>query len=294
MKVSILLVTYNQSMYIRQCMDGIVLQNLPIDTEIIVADDFSSDDTVAIIREYTDKITCKLSYLANEKNLGIVKNYQRAFAACSGQYIAVMEGDDYWTDPERINKHIAFLDNHHECVMTCNRIIYFNEDKNLFHTNDWIEASDFKYVTTQQMAMENKLGNLSACVFRKKEIDKIKPDLFDLRFADWMLGMVLGQFGFIAILKDAMSVYRVHNKGDWSKMPQQEQAVFMIGLIDDYNKYLGYKYDKEFTEHKQKLQQREELITGNRNTIQAFLPPFIVAIVKVIIPPFLQKRVKKN
>ena len=95
-----------------------------------------------------------------------------------------------------------------------------------------LKQAIFKFVTTQQMAMENKLGNLSACVFRKKEIDKIKPDLFDLRFADWMLGMVLGQFGFIAILKDAMSVYRVHNKGDWSKMPQQEQAC----IYDRFNR----------------------------------------------------------
>ncbi|MEO5564068.1 MAG: glycosyltransferase family 2 protein, partial [Chitinophagaceae bacterium] len=116
MKVTILVIAYNHSSYIRQCLGSVLMQDLPFETEIIIADDFSTDNTLEIIREMLDGSSLEFKFLQTEKNLGLVKNYQRSLKLCSGDYIAVIEGDDYWTYPQRLKKHVRFLDSHTECV----------------------------------------------------------------------------------------------------------------------------------------------------------------------------------
>jgi len=214
MKLSILLISYNQENYIKQCINSILMQRIAFEYEVIVADDYSIDNTFSLIKDTLLGKIQNLSILDSSINHGISKNYQRGFSECKGEYIAVIEGDDYWTDPERLKKHINFLDNHRECVMSMNRFIIYNEGVSKFSLKEWNVIEDYSYITAQDMAMGNKLGNLSACVFRRSEINKIKPNLYDLNIADWMLGLVLSQNGFIVILKELMSVYRIHDNGE--------------------------------------------------------------------------------
>ncbi|MFV8440719.1 glycosyltransferase family 2 protein [Flavobacterium sp. LB2P44] len=296
MKLSILLICYNQEKYINQCIDSILFQNIPFDYEIVVADDCSEDSTLTIIKEKLDASGNHLKILENKINLGISKNYQRGFSACTGDYIAVMEGDDYWTSPERLLMHINFLEKHRECVMSMNRYIEFDESLNSMKHIGWHLVEDFKYVTTRDMANGNKLGNLSACVFRKKEISKIKLDFYRLDVADWILGLVLSQNGFIAILKELTSVRRVHENGEWSKMSSKNKNETLITCIDNYNKYLEYKYDKEFTAYKSKINSTVTLSFSNY-PITGFIPPIIIYLCRLIIPKncivFIKKWIKK-
>lgn len=289
MKISILLVTYNHSRCIRQCMEGIKLQQFNQETEIVVADDHSSDNTLAIIQEYIDQIPCEFVFLDDGINKGTVKNYQQGFAACRGVYIAIIEGDDYWTNPRRLIKHVSFLENHQECVMSMNRFIEFDEVSNDYRIQKWSLLEEFEYVTTRQMTSGNRLGNLSACVFRNSEIQKIKPDLYNIEIADWMIGMVLGQNGLIAVLKDVMSVYRIHNNGQWSKMNKEELSEKMNIVIDKYNEYFEYKYDNEFTLYKGKLN-GQEVTSKSSYSFRDFVPPIVIHILKLIIPPFIIKK----
>ncbi|MBI3883901.1 MAG: glycosyltransferase, partial [Sphingobacteriales bacterium] len=210
MKVSLLLITNNDSKYIRQCMEGILLQQFSWLTEIVVADNNSTDHTLLIIQEYNNKIPCTFNFLTNEENISTTRNYQRGFAACKGDYVAVIQGSDYWVDPLRLKKHIDFLDHHYECVMTMDRMVCYQEAKSLYDVSPWIEKDNYKYITSQQIASGDKSGNFSASVFRKKELDKIKPDFFQLPVSDWLIRMVLGQYGLIVQFKDVMSIYRIH------------------------------------------------------------------------------------
>lgn len=293
MKLSILLICYNQEKYISQCIDSILFQNIPFDYEIVVADDCSKDRTLAIIKDKLHTIGSHLKILDNGINLGISKNYQRGFEACTGEYIAVMEGDDYWTNPERLQIHINFLEKHRECVMSMNRYIEFDENLNSIKHIGWHLTEDFKYVTTRDMAIGNKLGNLSACVFRKKEISKIKLDFYLLDVADWILGLVLSQNGFIAILKELTSVRRVHENGEWSKMSRNKKNDNLILCIDSYNKYLEYKYDKEFTDYKSKIISTATLSFSNY-PIVGFIPPIIIFLFKLIVPKNFMVYIKKR
>jgi len=275
MKVNVILITYNHSRYIRQTLESILMQRTDCEVEIIVADDASTDDTVSIIKEYSDRSLFSFTFLPKDTNMGYVKNYQRAFKACKGDYIAILEGDDYWTSPYHIQKHVNFLDEHRECAMSYNRHVRYWVDENRFEVFEWDEKENYKYITSQRLVLENCIGNFSCCMFRGELIRELKPELFDLNFADWLMGIIMGQYGFLAYQKEVTSTYRIHNKGQWSHMSGEEQAKKIIEMIEVYDAFLDYKYTKEFTKHKQRL---EICLYGNKSVkgnIKKITPEFI-------------------
>lgn len=281
MKVNIILITYNHSHYIRQTLESILMQQTEHDVEIVVADDCSPDNTLEIIKEYENKTSFSFKYLANEKNLGYVKNYQQAFAACSGDYVTIMEGDDYWTEPNHLENHIIFLESHPECSMCFNRHVRLFEDQNREEIFDWNTDKEFELITTSQLATGNRIGNLSCCTFRGRLIKDIDPKLFDIEIADWMLGMYMGQFGALAYIKNVTSAYRIHDNGQWSKMNEEQQNLRIIELVNQYDKYFDYKYTKPFTKYKQGLQ---TLLYGDKS---------LKGRMKRITPDFVKKIYRK-
>jgi glycosyltransferase involved in cell wall biosynthesis len=292
MKLSILIITYNQENYISECLESILIQKIPFEFEIVVSDDCSSDSTLYKAEKILRVTGYNYKILRSDHNAGISGNYQRGFNECTGEYIAVIEGDDYWTNPDRIVKHITFLETHRECVMSFNRIISFYESSSRFIIPEWSGNDDFEYITSGQLAEGNRIGNLSACVFRNSAIQKLKQDLYDLEIADWMLGITLGQFGLIAYLKEAMSVYRISVAGQWGKMSREEQIQRIIILIDIYNKYLGFKFDKEFSQY------RDSLLSTNKDQVSKhnyldFFPPIIISVFKWLIPVRLRQYIKQ-
>lgn len=283
MKVNIILITYNHAAYIRQTLESILMQKVDADVEIIIADDYSPDNTVDIIREYEDKTPFTFTYLYKEKNTGYIRNYQQAFAACTGDYIAIMEGDDYWVKPNHLQNHIHHLEKYPEASMSYNRHIRLFVDQKREEIFDWTGGDDYELVTTGQLALGNRIGNLSCCMFRGKYIRDIDPKLFDMEIADWMLGMYMGQFGSLLYLKDATSAYRIHDNGQWSRMTEKEQFIRIIELINEYDNYFNYKYTESFTKHKRRL---EILLYGDktlRGRIKEMAPSFIKSMYRRII-----------
>lgn len=256
MKINVILITYNHSQYIRQALDGLIIQDVPCDVEVIVADDASSDDTISIIKEYAKTSSFEFRFFPKTDNLGFIKNYKRAFDACSGDYIALLEGDDYWNSPHHIYNHIQFLEKHSECSMSYNRHIRFWVDENRYETPEWSSEQDYELITSERMALGNCIGNLSCCVFRTRNIRRMNQQIFDMEFADWLLGMVMGQYGPLAYQKEITSVYRIHGGGQWSRMTEEEQTHKLLETIDIYDKFLDNKYTKEFILHKKRLRIR--------------------------------------
>lgn len=283
MKISVILITYNQEQYIAQALKSIFKQNAPFDVEIIVADDSSIDKTLDIIESYTPKSPFNLKFLPKKSNLGFVKNYQRAFNACDGDYVAILEGDDYWTSPDHLEQHINFLENYPECPMSYNRHLRLFVDQGIEELPEWTAEQDIEYITLEQQILQNRIGNLSCCVFRGKHIKELDQKLFDLTFADWMLGIYMAQFGNLAHHKDITSAYRIHDNGQWSKMSEEEQYKSLIEAIEVYNKFFDYKYNDAFMKHKKRL---EILLYGDKSVkgrIKSITPEMLHRLYRKII-----------
>lgn len=221
-KLSILLVCYNQERFIEQCVQGILIQEYAYPFEVVVADDCSTDGTLALIERDLSAAKVDFRVLPTAENLGMSGNYKRGFAACRGEYIAVLEGDDYWTYARKLAEHTAFLDLHHECVMSFNRPIIYRDENKRFEVRGKDRDDPVEYITTAQLAAGAGIGNMSNCVFRGSAIRRLDEAFWSLGTADWGYALALGQFGLIARLPGSMSVYRVHAGGLYSGRPKAD------------------------------------------------------------------------
>lgn len=126
MKLSVFVVTYNQEQYIREALDSILAQRVNFDYEIILGEDCSTDSTPAICDEYAAKYstpytlhnTPQIQLFHHDPNKGLVENWAFVLNHCHGEYIAMLEGDDFWTNPDKLQTQVDYLDAHPEVVLT--------------------------------------------------------------------------------------------------------------------------------------------------------------------------------
>ena len=124
--VSIVTITYNHEPYIRKCIEGVLMQKVNFPIEFIIAEDCSADRTLAICKEYAEKYPDLIKLITTENNVGAIANERRAMKAAKAKYIAFCEGDDYWTDPLKLQKQVDFLEKNPEYSVTFHRCKHYN------------------------------------------------------------------------------------------------------------------------------------------------------------------------
>lgn len=252
--IDIILFCYKQEQYIEQALQSIYDQQVPKDcsVRIIVADDCSPDNTLTLIEKHAAESPFPIIFLPKEPNMGISKNYKRSFAATTADYVAVLEGDDYWL-PNHLAQHIKFLNLHRCCSMSINQIQFLDEDKG-FLPCTWPYAVPYMKISLRhQIENGNQLGNFSACVFRTKPLKKIPNHFYDMPFADWEVGMFVAQFGFIARLKENTSVYRVKSSGQWVQLNIEQRTQSRLESIRKMDVFFNYKYHTYFEVVKKRI-----------------------------------------
>jgi glycosyltransferase involved in cell wall biosynthesis len=253
MKVTVLIITYNHEKYIQKAIESILMQIECPGFEIILCDDKSADNTVAMANAMLADFK-NVHIYPNEKNLGITKNYQQAFAKCSGEYILVLEGDDYWTDPLKIKKQTDFLDSNPDCVMCAHTFFSKKDDTDSLIPPYNAVPEKYTFFNTNDLILDpGIISNFSTCCYRKSILNKISPKTYDTISYEWMINMSVGQFGIMARINEPMSVYRVAATGAWSNKTQEEQLAGMIGIIEVYNNILENKYAATFSLKKNML-----------------------------------------
>lgn len=223
--IDVILCSYNQEKYIGQAIASILNQQVEADVRVIIADDCSTDRTMQIIRENEHLSPFPFVYLDCGHNLGMKANYKRAFAACSGDYVAILEGDDWWHETYHLSQHIDFLQSHPRHSMSYNLITLYWQDTGVSRTQRWL-YDDIQYLSIslrQQIAWGNQIGNLSSCVFRTRLLHSLPERFFQLNFADWELGIMMARKGPIAMLREVTSTYRINDKGQWSALSQEKK-----------------------------------------------------------------------
>ena len=125
--LSVVTITYNHALFIEKCIQGVLAQEVDFPMEYIIADDCSTDGTRAICEEYARNYPDIIRLVSSSANVGAVENEQRAFLAAKGKYIATCEGDDYWTDPLKLQKQVDFLESHPEYSVCFHRFKKYHE-----------------------------------------------------------------------------------------------------------------------------------------------------------------------
>ena len=287
MKVDVVLITYNQEQYITYALESILFQRIDegVDVRVLVADDASTDKTLDIIRSYELKSTFPFVYLDSCPNMGHVKNYKRAFAACDGDYTLVIEGDDYWCTPNHLSQHIKFLEEHRDCSMSVNGIILFWQDTNLYERHQVEFHKEVQYINIKQQIMENRIGNHSSACYRTSILHSLPSTIYGESFDDALVGICFAQYGFIAQLTDYTTVYRKNSEGLWSGVDNKRQMEMFRCRLNANDKIFDYKYHslfelalKQYEAEKQKLRIRD------------FIPPVLLYIIKLLLPKALLRK----
>lgn len=214
MKLSVMMITYNHEKFIAQALDSILMQEVDFGYEIVIGEDCSSDATRNILLAYRDKHPDKIRLLLPEKNLGMHRNFVQTYAACRGQYLALLEGDDYWTSPHKLRKQVAFLDAHPGSAICFHAAKAVDEATpgNSFLIRPCRENAFF---TLEDLLRDNIIATCSV-MFRGGLTKELPSWMFLLRQLDWPLHLLNAQHGSIGYLDEYMSVYRIHSGGVWN------------------------------------------------------------------------------
>lgn len=255
-KLSILLVTYNHERHIREAINSIIAQKKPetiSEIEVIVCDDASEDGTLACIKDFVGLADhVRFRYLPPQANLGITRNYQRGFAACDGDYIAVLEGDDYWTDDQKLIQQVAVMEQNQSCVLCATN--YLVRDESNGKERNRIDATQgWQRITVPDLISDNVIGNFSTCMYRREVIQKLPPQLFEIKSYDWIVNICAGTQGEIIFLNKPMSVYRLHADGAWSSMHISGKLKSQLAALVSYDALTNHRFQGEFKLLEKKL-----------------------------------------
>lgn len=222
-KVSVVAVTYNQEPYIRATLDSFVAQQTEFPVEFIVADDASTDATPTIIAEYAETHPRLFRPILRSENLGVLGNWKATLAAARGEYLAICEGDDYWTDPLKLAKQVDYLDRHPETTVCFHPVRVIGPDAG---TN----GSEYPPIylrgdlSVEALLARNFIQTNSVMYRRLDSYDDIPDRLMPV---DWYLHVLHALRGGIAILPETMGVYRLHAGGLWQSA-YGDQTMFWL------------------------------------------------------------------
>jgi len=214
MKVSACLITYNHEDYIVECIEGALSQVVDFEYEIVIGDDKSTDKTLKICEEYASKYPEKIRLIKRDVNLGMMANWIDTIESCQGKYIAICEGDDYWTDPLKLQKQVVFLEKNEDYGLIYTNANIFNQKENKFKgTFSFINSEVPKSgVYFPSILLKNYVQTLTVLVkneYLKSAIQSIGDSINDFRMVDYPLWIEISRNTKFKYLDEVMAVYRV-------------------------------------------------------------------------------------
>ncbi len=249
--VSVCMITYNHEDYISQAIEGVLMQQTNFPIELVIGEDCSTDRTRDICLEYQKKYPNIIRLLLPEKNIGMVHNFIITLTACKGKYVALCEGDDYWTDLKKLQKQINFLETNSIYSACCHNVKVIDQiKKNNYSMWPWNEERDF---FLQDLALSNKISTLSL-VFRNNQdnnffLHEVFKNYPNSPIGDYILNLYLAKKGKIKYFPQEMGVYRIHSNSNYSTLVYDKNKYSLlllnwIQLLISLSKYFEGKIKK--------------------------------------------------
>ncbi len=239
MKVSVWMSAYNHEKYISQCLDSVLNQKTDFDFDIILGEDCSKDRTREIVTDYKNRYPDKFRLYLPEKNIGMMEMDIATWNLCTGEYIALLNGDDYWTDEYKLQTQADFLDNNPDAVMCYHKARVENETTGYVFDTVYPESGD-------ELTAEYLLLGYNPVMTPTVMIRNILtvPDYYrDLPYGDMPLYLLLSQKGKLKYIDKLMSLYRIHPSGQWQGESVYNNLLKDIKFYEIMNEKLNYRYE---------------------------------------------------
>jgi glycosyltransferase involved in cell wall biosynthesis len=238
MRLSVCIYTYNHEAYIEQAVTSALNQETDFEYEVIVGDDRSTDSTPEILRGLESKNSGRLRVIYREENIGAELNFENTVNACKGEYVAFLDGDDFWTSRKKLALQAAFLDEHLDASFCFHRSRSLNladpSNEFIFPPYDPPELSSLDFL----LQASNPVA-LHTVVARRAHLTGLSTWTRDLKLGDWPLCLMLATKGKIGFLPLEMSRYRVHDGGTWLRIDPHLRVAYVIQMLNRVSSLLS-------------------------------------------------------
>jgi glycosyltransferase involved in cell wall biosynthesis len=208
------MISYNHEKYIAQAIESVLIQKVAFDYELVIGEDCSTDNTRALVLEYQRCHPNTIRLLLPKTNLGMMENTLRTFEACQGEFVALLEGDDYWGSVCKLQRQVDFLNAHPECSMVFSSA-FLDRGKESEIQRPIISKNVFKL---EDLFTDNFIPTCSV-LYRNLYRGKLPSWIKDAPFGDWPLHVLHALHGDIGYIDEPLAVYRVHSGGVWTSKP---------------------------------------------------------------------------
>ncbi|MEN6426523.1 MAG: glycosyltransferase [Phycisphaerales bacterium] len=244
-KVSALILTYNHERFIGEAIEGVLMQKTDFPYELVITEDCSTDGTRDVIRRYCQKYPDRVRVLLNRHNIGPHRTIVRGYQACRGRYVTCMDGDDYWSSPDKLQRQADLLDRHSDCAMCFHSVTPLRDDEPQGST-PWRPR---KVQETYTLADILDCNFIAACsvMYRKGVFSEHPSWFFLLPVGDWTQHIAHAQHGKIGYIDEPMAVYRMHPGGVHSLRPREQTLRVDIKTRLFLRQMLGKDYQPALT-----------------------------------------------
>jgi glycosyltransferase involved in cell wall biosynthesis len=252
--LNVLVITYNHAPFIGRCLDGILSQQTDHTIRINVVEDCSTDGTQDVIRDYVARYPDRITAVLNPVNIGRTQGIQQqvwnGFRSLKGDYIALIEGDDYWSDPTKVQRQLDTLERNPTYVASAHNVVKVYEDGDRpSHRFIYSEDGRDTYQIDDLVRM-TKFFHISTLIFRNVHPDR-EPACFKYVKSKWCcdiyFNMMFTQFGQIHYTWRDLSIYRAHSGGNFSGLSDVAGRIFNIEGLMRYNWWLRFRFFKGFS-----------------------------------------------
>ncbi len=223
--LSVCLLTYNQQQYIRQAVESALAQETDFPFEIVIGDDHSDDGTGDILRDLQRSHPEKIRLLQATENLGRHTgngrlNMIRTLRACRGEFVAMLEGDDFWTAPQKLQRQVDALKAHREWAICFHSTHFFWDDGSQTPFDFPLEFD--RPVSTVEHLIDSNFMQTCSVVFRNRLFGQFPEWFLEVGLGDWPLHILNSLHGDIGFLPETLAAYRVHSRGFWTSKSTEE------------------------------------------------------------------------
>lgn len=218
-RVSVIVTAFQHERYIGRALEG-VLEQRGVSFELLVGDDFSSDGTRAVVERYARDHPESMRTFLPDRNLG--QGGSALFGAlldrARGEFVAGLDGDDYWTEPDKLRQQVAHMDAHPGCAMCFHDVICRHEAGSQPDSR-FTGSGPGRRIGLPELLEGCQIGSC-APLFRREAIHPLPDWYFDLPWGDAPLYVLAAAHGTIDYLPEAMGVYRIHGGGMYRGLPR--------------------------------------------------------------------------
>ena len=243
-KVSVCMTAYNHENYITESLNSILTQEVHFPYEIVLGEDCSTDKTREIALDFQKQHPDKVRLILPGENLGLYGNRLgvQTLKACRGQYLALLNGDDYWTSPYKLQKQVNFLDKNPDFSVCFHNVRVFDDEG---REEPWeSNGPNQKRISTLEDLWQGNFIYTCSAMVRRDALGDL-PDWFETaEYQDWAVFIVCSLHGKIGYIDEVMGVYRLHDGGVWAGTSRTEQLEKDLRFYMRTNLNLNFAYEQ--------------------------------------------------